>query len=475
MIPDVLPPPTRASGAPAPSERSSSPAFERALSAAVTGPEGHGPRATEDARRPQDPAEEQVAETGEEGEEHEAAAESAMLLHAGADAELPDDELPDGELPDGDLFGASPTTAATAGRGAVDDASASAPEGGRASVASPPAAGAGLATVSMTSPVPDTRTHPTTEAVAADGAPVPEGQEPGKPRHASGTPQPMSDPGPRVADALVEERPGPDAGVPADADSSEVAPSGGDAGAEAPLGAPTGEELVMNGPAPEAEPTHAEEHRSSDLPDAPETIGGLDPAPPPTGDASDEVTVPSHHDHGAVRATAPEPVDAGARPLSPPTTAAPSSAVSTAGPAASPPPPVPDQLVSHVSPLLDGPDGTHEVTIELAPADLGRVRLEVTLDDGVLHVRLHAEDPTSRRLLAGTMGELRATLAEAGIHAGELDVGDGAHRGFGDDGPDHGDTGGRGDRRPGPSSQLSPGTDRPRHATPSRSALDVLL
>lgn len=473
MIPDVLPPPTRVSGGPAPSARSSSPAFDRALSAAVSGREGHDACATEDTRQPQEPAEAQVAETGEEGEQHEAAAESAMVLPAGTDG-----ELPDGEVPHGELFGASPTVTATtdtAGRGAADDGSASAAEGGRRSVASPPAAGARPATVAVAGPAPDSPAHLNAEAVADDGAPAPRGDEPGTPRHASGTPQPMSDPGPRAADAAVMERPGPDAGAPTDADSSEVAPSGGDAGTEARLAAPTVEEPGADGPDPEAEPADADEHPSSDLADAPETIDGFDPAPATTGDTSDEVTVPARHDHGSVRATAPEPVDAGTRPLSPPTTTVTSTTVSTAGPAAPPPPPVTDQLVSHVSPLLDGPDGTHELTIELAPAELGRVRLEVTLDDGVLHVRLHAEDPTSRRLLAGTMGELRATLAQAGIHAGELDVGDGAHRGFGDDGPDHGDPGGQTDRRPRPSSHLSPGTDRPRHATESRSALDVLL
>lgn len=181
---------------------------------------------------------------------------------------------------------------------------------------------------------------------------------------------------------------------------------------------------------------------------------------------ADAATVTAPAADVAAPADAPMPVNA---PAPPATVAVTSAAVAT--PAQAPTPtPVPAQLVDHVTPLLNKGDGIHEVTIELDPVDLGRVRLEVTLDDGVVSVRVHADDPATRRLLASSIHELRASLTEAGVSAGDLDVRDG-------------DIGGRerpetGERRRHGSAhddgRSTPG-DRPRPRTSSRSALDVLL
>jgi flagellar hook-length control protein FliK len=131
-----------------------------------------------------------------------------------------------------------------------------------------------------------------------------------------------------------------------------------------------------------------------------------------------------------------------------------------------------DQLVAHVSPLAGAAEGTHELTLELRPAELGAVRLEVTLDDGVLSVRVHADDPASRRLLAQSLGDLRHALADAGISAGSLDVGD-PHAGAEARGRD-GDRSspGRGGDRP-PAADDAPRPARGRAS--STSAVDVLL
>jgi len=155
-------------------------------------------------------------------------------------------------------------------------------------------------------------------------------------------------------------------------------------------------------------------------------------------------------------------------------TAAPAANAPTApAPPAPAAPPVAQQLVAHVTPLAAAPDGTHELTIELRPVELGTVRLDVTLEDGVLSVRVHAEDPASRRLLAQSLGDLRHALVEAGISAGSLDVGD--PRGGGDTG-DHGAPGDRSAPSPRAGDHPTPDTRATaQRSLPSRTAVDVLL
>lgn len=113
------------------------------------------------------------------------------------------------------------------------------------------------------------------------------------------------------------------------------------------------------------------------------------------------------HELRASRATAPT------TPTSPATTPAPPAAE---------PLPVPDQIVEQVSPLIDRGEGTHEVTIDLDPADLGRLRLSVTSEDGVVSIRVLADDPATRRLLQESIEQLRAALEGAGVQTGDLDV-----------------------------------------------------
>jgi flagellar hook-length control protein FliK len=160
---------------------------------------------------------------------------------------------------------------------------------------------------------------------------------------------------------------------------------------------------------------------------APSTRGDADAPAAPRPGTVDQAERPSWQPPAAVDAapSGATGADATAVPLAGPATASgPAVPASPAAPAPTPPAPVAQQLVEHVTALATGPDGTHELTIELAPADLGRVQLEVRLGDGVLDVRVHADDPGTRRLLAGSLGDLRSALSEAGIAAGHLDVGD---------------------------------------------------
>lgn len=165
-------------------------------------------------------------------------------------------------------------------------------------------------------------------------------------------------------------------------------------------------------------------------------------------------------------------VDAPSATAAAPPTVGTTSAPAPPAPTTGPHPPVAQQVVDHVTPLLDGPDGTHELTIELRPATLGRVQLEVTLDDGVLHVRVTADDPGSRRLLAQAMDDLRAVLTDAGIATGDIDVGD-PRAGDWSRSDHHDDPSGRGGA--GTPTTAHPPATRPRAPLDARSALDVLL
>ena len=82
------------------------------------------------------------------------------------------------------------------------------------------------------------------------------------------------------------------------------------------------------------------------------------------------------------------------------------------------------QLVHRIGTLRHHDDGTHELAIDLEPADLGRIRLSVTLEGGVVHVQIGAEAGSTHDLLRRALPELRAALDEAGLATGQLDVGD---------------------------------------------------
>ena len=80
---------------------------------------------------------------------------------------------------------------------------------------------------------------------------------------------------------------------------------------------------------------------------------------------------------------------------------------------------VAEQLVSVVRPLA-GSNGSHTMTLDLHPADLGRVRLEITVEGAMVHVAVHAERATTSELLHQTMPELRRSLDAAGLTAGRI-------------------------------------------------------
>jgi hypothetical protein len=139
---------------------------------------------------------------------------------------------------------------------------------------------------------------------------------------------------------------------------------------------------------------------------------------------------------------APTPVPAAAATPSAPTTQpvdtlvqgvtgtqpAPTSGTQGAAPVASlaaptvPVPPVQAQVLAAVSPLLRGPDGSHRLTLQLAPEHLGRVRVEITVSGAEVALHLVAADAVTRETLRHGLAELRSQLEQSGLRTTEVDV-----------------------------------------------------
>lgn len=79
-------------------------------------------------------------------------------------------------------------------------------------------------------------------------------------------------------------------------------------------------------------------------------------------------------------------------------------------------------MASALRELRSQPDGGRQLTIHLVPEELGPVRVEATIRAGVVDVRLAAEAPATRALLADALPWLRADLDGTGMRAGILDV-----------------------------------------------------
>ena len=82
------------------------------------------------------------------------------------------------------------------------------------------------------------------------------------------------------------------------------------------------------------------------------------------------------------------------------------------------------QVARVVRPLRQLADGTHRIALQLRPAELGSVHLEVALEDGRLSMRAVTDTVAARDALAAALPELRGELTRSGIDLGSLDVGD---------------------------------------------------
>jgi flagellar hook-length control protein FliK len=95
-------------------------------------------------------------------------------------------------------------------------------------------------------------------------------------------------------------------------------------------------------------------------------------------------------------------------------------------PAAQPTPPqpsVPTQIAGLVAPLRTAADGNYTVSLQLHPAELGPVSVQVSVDQGVLSVQMYADHPQAHDALRASLSDLRGQLQAAGIQTGTVDVG----------------------------------------------------
>ena len=84
---------------------------------------------------------------------------------------------------------------------------------------------------------------------------------------------------------------------------------------------------------------------------------------------------------------------------------------------------VTEQVFGHVTRLVSRGDGTHRLMLRLHPADLGEVRVVLTVRDGTVDVALSA-GPAAREALQQGSPHLRALLELAGATAGDVVVRD---------------------------------------------------
>ncbi|MCB9528915.1 MAG: flagellar hook-length control protein FliK [Myxococcales bacterium] len=79
-------------------------------------------------------------------------------------------------------------------------------------------------------------------------------------------------------------------------------------------------------------------------------------------------------------------------------------------------------VLRQVSDALRAGDRSRTAEIALHPAELGRVRLRITMHDGVARVVVGAEQPAVVDLLASGLDELRRDLMAHGLQVGHLEV-----------------------------------------------------
>jgi len=142
-----------------------------------------------------------------------------------------------------------------------------------------------------------------------------------------------------------------------------------------------------------------------------------------SGDAQPQQ--PPAHDTAAGMPSAPLDVPVTVAPPVAATGPAPSVAAGpTQAPTAAPALPH-QQVLTAVSPLLRGPDGGHQLQLQLRPHDLGTVNVTVDVSHGEVTIHLHAADDAARDLLRDHLPDLRHQLEEQGLRAGTLEVGTG--------------------------------------------------
>ena len=111
-------------------------------------------------------------------------------------------------------------------------------------------------------------------------------------------------------------------------------------------------------------------------------------------------------------------------------TSAPATSAAASAPAPHTPP-MTDQLLRGMGPVLRGQDGSHQISLQLLPAHLGKVDITLEVRGGEVVVVMRALDSQARELLRNNVEDLRGQLAGMGLDARSIDVDSG---GFADGG-----------------------------------------
>ncbi|GAA0609568.1 hypothetical protein GCM10009547_09580 [Sporichthya brevicatena] len=196
---------------------------------------------------------------------------------------------------------------------------------------------------------------------------------------------------------------------------------------------------ASDGRAAPADMTSAAGPAAPEAPDAPATRA--EAAPPegpadPAGGSDAQNPQPNPNFSGAGRPSpagegrgAPEKSD-GVTPAGAAPAAAPTSATSAVAPAAAPasatpaPPTLAAQLAAPITAVHQrGAEGTHVLSVDITPEELGPVRVELELRDGTVELRLAGQSEAARDALRAALPDLRRALEAAGIGTGSFSLG----------------------------------------------------
>lgn len=83
----------------------------------------------------------------------------------------------------------------------------------------------------------------------------------------------------------------------------------------------------------------------------------------------------------------------------------------------------PAQVVAQISHAVQTTyRGGQEMQFQLNPPDLGAVRVDVAVHNGVLSARLEVQSPTTQQMLTDNLSQLKDSLAQQGVSFDRIDV-----------------------------------------------------
>lgn len=82
----------------------------------------------------------------------------------------------------------------------------------------------------------------------------------------------------------------------------------------------------------------------------------------------------------------------------------------------------PTEVIVQIAHALVSHRGGQELQLQLTPPNLGAVRVDVALHEGVLSARIEAQTPATQQVLADNLSQLKDSLAQQGVSFDRIDV-----------------------------------------------------